>query len=67
MDDERRKRCCVNCRHNIRTGKFTYIKCHCEIDGHYIGYLDAIDGWCRRWATDKDKWEVNADDSNRTN
>lgn len=57
-----RKRCCCNCRHNIRTwddkGNCTT---HCEIDGHYIGYVECFIGWCRRWA--KDKWqERGADD-----
>ena len=51
-----RNRVCCNCRHNIRTGD---IKCHCEIDGHYIGYLDSFYYWCRRWA--KDKWQEEND------
>lgn len=47
-------RCCCNCRRNKRSkGKYGTIVCHCEIDGHYIGYLENFDGWCRRWAKDK--------------
>ena len=50
------KRCCCNCRRCIRTwddkGDFTT---HCEIDGHYIGYAECFEDWCRRWA--KDKWQ----------
>ena len=49
MDE--RKRCCCNCRHNIRSGEIEHIECHCEIDGHYISYL-SVSGWCRRWAKD---------------
>lgn len=45
-------RCCCNCRHDIRTETKNGIKCHCEIDGHYIGYIETFDGWCRRWAKD---------------
>lgn len=52
-----RKRCCCNCRHNIRTGEIANIKCHCDVDGHYIGYIDCFLGWCRKWASDKKKWE----------
>ena len=53
-----RKRCCCNCRRNIRSGK--PIECHCEIDGHYIGYIQCFDGWCRHWA--KDKWQTEGAD-----
>ena len=50
---EPRKRCCCNCRHDIRERqKDGPVNCHCEIDGHYIGYLECFDGWCRRWAKD---------------
>ena len=47
-----RKRCCCNCRRNIRTGDLGEVTCHCEIDGHYISYVMAFEGWCRRWARD---------------
>ena len=47
-----RKRCCCNCKHNIRSGEIGNIKCNCEIDGHYIGYVECFEGWCRRWAKD---------------
>lgn len=43
-------RCCCNCRHDIRTGDEAYIECHCEIDGHYINYVQTFEGWCRHWA-----------------
>ena len=51
-----RKRCCCNCGNNIRTGEVTSIKCHCAIDGHYIGYIECFEGWCRRWKRDR-KWD----------
>lgn len=46
-------RCCCNCRHNIRTGKPGYIKCHCEITGEYLNYVRVFEGWCRKWASDE--------------
>lgn len=49
MADER-KRCCCNCGRNIRQETEKYgIVCKCEIDGHYIGYIENFEGWCRRW------------------
>ena len=47
---------CCNCRHNIRTGELTNIECHCDKDGHYIGYVACFEDWCKHWAKDK-KWE----------
>ena len=50
-----RKRCCCNCRHDIRVprnGNQADIECICEIDGHYIGYIECFEHWCRRWAKD---------------
>lgn len=49
MSAKNNKVCC-NCRHNIRTSDG---ECHCDIDGHYIGYIDCFEHWCRRWARDK--------------
>lgn len=51
-----KNRCCCNCRHDIRTGEPTNIENHCEIDGHYIGYCECFEGWCRHWAKEY-KWE----------
>lgn len=51
-----RKRCCCNCRHNIRRGEGARINCYCEIDWHYIGFLECFEGWCKHWAKDK-KWD----------
>lgn len=47
-------RCCCTCDRNKRiedeTGR---IKCVCEIDGHYIGYVQNFEYSCRRYALDK--------------
>ena len=55
-----RKRVCCNCEHNIRRevtglGK-PFITCDCELDGHYIGYVECMTGWCRHWKKER-KWE----------
>lgn len=50
------ERFCWNCRHNIRTGDISNRECHCEIDGHWIGYVQCFEGWCRRWAMDR--WDT---------
>ena len=48
MSESNGKVCC-SCGHNIRTGEVPDIKCHCDIDGHRIGYVECMTGWCRRW------------------
>ena len=52
MSEENGKACC-NCRHNIRTQAEDIITCHCEMDGHYIGYIACFEGWCQHWAKDR--------------
>ena len=50
-----KNRCCCNCRHNIRYAKDSnplFIESHCEMDNHYISYVETFDGWCRHWAKD---------------
>lgn len=49
MSEENGKVCC-NCRHNKRMAMGTYVDCHCDIDGHYIGYVACMTGWCRHWS-----------------
>lgn len=57
MSVENGKVCC-NCRHNIREeDNDHHIHCRCEIDNRYLSYVAVMEGWCRHWATDKDKWE----------
>lgn len=41
-------KCCCSCRHNIRT------ICHCEKDGHYIGYVANFEQVCEEWEKDND-------------
>lgn len=47
---------CCNCRHDIRTDDYEN---YCDIDGHYIGYIECFEGWCRHWA--KEKRDENTD------
>lgn len=54
-----RKRVCCNCAHNIRKKiDAAHVRCECEIDGHYIGYIECMEGWCRRWKKDRSFEEV---------
>ena len=46
---------CCNCRHNIRKDVDGRIKCECEIDKSYIGYVQCMTYKCKHWA--KDKWQ----------
>lgn len=55
MSEKNGKVCC-NCRRNIRINKGTYIECQCDVDKHYIGYIECMEGWCRHWAKEH-KWE----------
>ena len=57
MSVENGKVCC-NCRHNIRyhdEGGMCY--CECDIEHHYIGYVECMEGWCRHWAKEKSQEE----------
>ena len=50
-----RKRFCCNCGNNICTPDEKYpnmIHCHCSVDGHRIGYIECMVGWCKRWKKD---------------
>ena len=49
-----RNRCCCNCRHNIRCKEKpkSNITCYCDIDDHYIGYIECFEGWCKHWSKD---------------
>lgn len=53
MSVENGKVCC-NCRHDIRVEGRYGIECYCEIDGHYIGYVECHENWCRHWAREKE-------------
>ena len=58
MSEENGKVCC-NCRHNIRKHEImfqeTFINCYCDIDNHYIGYAECMEGWCRHWSKKKER------------
>lgn len=55
---EKRKRVCCNCGNNIRIrdNENNFVRCECAIDGHYIGYIECFEYWCRRWKRDR-KWD----------
>lgn len=54
---EERKRVCCNCGNNVRIKQENgHVKCKCSIDGHYIGYIECFEHWCRRWKRDR-KWD----------
>jgi len=42
--------CCCSCEHNIRsnTGNGD-VECNCDIDGHYIGYVECFEDCCTNW------------------
>lgn len=43
---------CCSCVHNIRCpekGDLANIKCYCEIDNHYIGYISCMSNYCDNW------------------
>lgn len=47
-----RKRCCCNCGNCERVDQGNHIENRCVIDGHWIGYVQTFEGWCRRWRKD---------------
>lgn len=52
---EERKRCCCNCRRNVRVEEHGGVNCYCDVDGHYISYVACFDDWCRHWAKEHGK------------
>lgn len=55
MSVENGKICC-NCRHNIRQVATVYppiIECRCDLDNHYIAYVECMEHWCKHWAKEK--------------
>lgn len=57
MSVENGKVCC-NCRHCERRWDNDkhegMCQTYCDIDGHYIGYVECHEGWCRRWSKEKE-------------
>lgn len=63
MSIEGRKRICCNCGHNIRTTEDNgHVKCNCDIDGHYIGYVACFTHWCPKWKRET-KWDKKESDN----
>lgn len=64
MSVENGKVCC-NCRHNIRVKdeKDNMTRCYCEIRDYNMSYAQVMEGWCRRWAKEKEREQMKA---NRT-
>lgn len=53
MSVENCKVCC-NCKHCIREWDADgHCDLHCEIDGHYIGYVECHEGWCKHWCKER--------------
>ena len=50
-------KCCCNCLHNIRTGEPASKVCHCDIYGHYIGYVACFENRCDKWELEEPKEE----------
>ena len=48
-----RKHACINCGHRYLCGAGAGSRC--GYDGHYIGYCNTWDEWCRHWKKDKRK------------
>lgn len=47
-------RCCCTCDRNKRKrDESGDVKCICEVDGHYIGYIENFYDSCRRYALDR--------------
>jgi len=48
---------CCNCRHCIRqwdnADKKGLCQTYCDIDNHYIGYVECHTGWCKRWSKER--------------
>ena len=50
--------CCCSCKHNKRKSDEKGIYCECEIDGHYIGYIECFDSVCERWKKNNMDYET---------
>lgn len=49
VDVTKEEECCCSCRHNIRKPEKSFIECYCDIDNHYIGYVENFESVCERW------------------
>ena len=56
MDVYDESKCCCSCEHNIRTWDSNgHCTCRCDIDNHYIGYVENFDTVCDEWKSDVQK------------
>ena len=57
MSEQNGKVCC-NCQHCIRfltsEGEHSQVGCVCEIDEHYIGYVECMEHWCKQWSNERE-------------
>ncbi|MCC8163429.1 MAG: hypothetical protein LIO86_09790 [Lachnospiraceae bacterium] len=55
MSADNEKVCC-NCRHDIRIkdNDGMVVRNECDIDDHYIGYVECMEGWCRHWVRERE-------------
>lgn len=43
-------KCCCSCKNNIRTPvDDVHVRCNCDKDGHYIGYVANFTCVCDEW------------------
>ena len=49
-------KCCCSCKHNIRTryDDKMHVRCNCDKDGHYIGYVANFESVCDEWEGDSE-------------
>lgn len=48
-DVKNEEECCCSCKHNKRIPEAKFISCHCDVDGHYIGYVANFESVCKMW------------------
>lgn len=50
-----REKCCCTCVHCLRVkDRHGFVKNNtCELDGHYIGYVETFEGCCDKWKKEK--------------
>ena len=50
VNNRTKHKCCCSCKHNIRTRTDDiHVRCNCEIDSHYIGYVENFEQTCDEW------------------
>lgn len=50
VDVTKDNECCCSCKNNIRTPiDDVHVRCNCDKDGHYIGYVANFESVCEEW------------------